>query len=175
MLYNDLLARLHRLDEDASLMSDTNTRYRVIIVGGSALILMGRLSRATHDLDAVSVPFQLYSLLAKYDMNTNAEAYINNFPYNFEDRLQPLFSGECIDYYTPSLEDMVIAKLCSVRDTDRADIDSASIREHLNWKQLDYLAHSPDEAKASALNDDRYAEFLIRYNDYKDRWKPCES
>lgn len=85
MEYNDLRERLFRLDEDADLLLEPTEHYRVIIVGGSALILMGRLSRATHDIDALSVPFQLYDLLGKYDMNTHAETYINNFPYNFED------------------------------------------------------------------------------------------
>ena len=88
-----MLERLHRPDEDASLISDINIRYCVIIVGGSALILMGRLSRATHDLDAVSVLIQLYGLLAQYDINTNAEAYINNFPYRVGNTMR--LYGKC--------------------------------------------------------------------------------
>ena len=52
MLYNDLQERLLRLDEDASLLFDTPNRYRMIIVGGRAFILLARLSRAT-DLKSV--------------------------------------------------------------------------------------------------------------------------
>lgn len=36
MLQNDLMDRLLRLDEDADLLLDTEKRYRMIIVGGSA-------------------------------------------------------------------------------------------------------------------------------------------
>lgn len=87
MLFEDLQERLLRLDEDASLLFDAPTHYRMIIVGGSALILLGRLSRATHDIDTLSAPPQLFALLSKYDINAKAEAFINNFPYNYEDRL----------------------------------------------------------------------------------------
>ena len=39
MLREDLLERLDRLDEDASLMFDGDERFHLIIVGGGALIL----------------------------------------------------------------------------------------------------------------------------------------
>lgn len=83
MILDDLRKRLERLDEDADLMIDNNDRYQMVIVGGSAFILLGKLTRATHDIDALSVPKELYSLLGKYDINTDVEAYIDNFPYNF--------------------------------------------------------------------------------------------
>ncbi len=173
MLQNDLVDRLYRLDEDADLLLDTQDRYRMIIVGGSAMILLGKLSRATHDIDVISVPQALFELLAKYDINARAEAYIFNFPYNYEDRLIPLpFNTLKIDFFTPCLEDLVIAKLCSNRDTDLADVESSNVRESLNWDFLDYLAHDENEAKASAMNDRCYEEFLVRYENYVRRWHP---
>ncbi len=87
MILDDLRKRLERLDEDTDPMIDNNDRYQMVIVGGSAFILLGKLTRATHDIDALSVPKELYSLLGKYDINTDVEAYIDNFPYNFQDRL----------------------------------------------------------------------------------------
>lgn len=176
MLENDLRDRLLRFDEDVSLLFGTDSRYRIVIVGGSALVLTGNLSRATHDIDALNVSWQLQSLLEPYDINTAAEAYINNFPYRYEDRLLPLeLPTKVIDYFTPCLEDLVISKLCSVRDTDLHDIETASVREQLNWALLEQLALSPDELKASCLNDRCYEEFLMRYYAYAERWKPCEN
>lgn len=70
MILDDLRKRLERLDEDADLMIDNNDHYQMVIVGGSAFILLGKLTRATHDIDALSVPKELYSLLGKYDINT---------------------------------------------------------------------------------------------------------
>ena len=66
MILDDLRKRLERLDEDADLMIDNNDHYQMVIVGGSAFILLGKLTRATHDIDALSVPKELYGLLGKY-------------------------------------------------------------------------------------------------------------
>ena len=32
-----------------------------------------------------------------------------------------------------------------------------------------------DELRASILNDWRYRDFYIRYQEYVERWRPCES
>ena len=173
MQSEDIRRRLERLDEDASLLLDGDETYQMLIVGGSALILLGKLSRATHDIDALTVPRELYSLLDKYDINTRVEAYIDHFPYNFQDRLQPLpFGGRKVRFYTLSLEDLVIAKLCSFRDTDRADIESPAVVAAVNWERLERLAVDEDELQASILNERRYQEFLSRYRAYVARWKP---
>ena len=159
MILDDLRKRLERLDEDADLMIDNDDRYQMVIVGGSAFILLGKLTRATHDIDALSV--------------TDVEAYIDNFPYNFQDRLQPLpFGGTKVQFYTPSLEDLVIAKLCSFRDTDKADVESEAVRNSLDWDLLEHLATDEDELRASILNDWRYRDFYIRYQEYVERWRP---
>lgn len=174
MLEQDLKDRLLRLDEDANLLFADAPWFRVLIVGGSALILLGKIARATHDIDVVSAPMALYDLFDKYDINAKAEAYINNFPYNFEDRLIPIpLATQKIDFFTPSLEDLVIAKLCSARDTDAADVTAHGVLGTLNWKLLEYLALSDNEAKASALNERCYAEFLANYRDYVARYRPC--
>ena len=65
MILDDLRKRL---DEDADLMIDNDDRYQMVIVGGSAFILLGKLTHATHDIDALSVPKELYGLLGKYDI-----------------------------------------------------------------------------------------------------------
>ena len=52
MILDDLHKRLERLDEDADLMIDNDDRYQMVIVGGSAFILLGKLTRSTHDIDA---------------------------------------------------------------------------------------------------------------------------
>lgn len=174
MMREDLLERLKRLDEDASLLFDDDRRFRMVIVGGSALILLETISRATHDIDALEVDPALWELLEKYDINTNVKAYINNFPYNFEDRLQPVpIEGQKIDFFTASLEDIVIAKLCSGRDTDSSDLVQEEVLQALDWNALDHLATAEDELKLSALNDRCYGEFKANYDEYVGRFRPC--
>ena len=122
----DLLERLARLDEEADLLFDDDRRFRMVIVGGSALILLETITRATHDIDALDVSPEIADLLEKYDINTRVGTFINNFPYNYDERLE-------------------------------------------------YLATAEDEAKASALNEFRYAEFLDSYRTYVRRWRDCEN
>ena len=79
MEYKKLVERLKRLDEDASFLYEDNSRFRLVIVGGGALILLETIDRATLDIDALSVSRELMPLLERYDINAQVAAYINNF------------------------------------------------------------------------------------------------
>lgn len=57
----------------------------------------------------------------------------------------------------------MIAKLCSFRDTDKADVENEAVRNSLDWDLLEHLATDEDELRASILNDWRYRDFYIRY------------
>lgn len=172
MEYKELIERLKRLDEDASLLYDDNNRFRLVIVGGGALILLEAIDRATLDIDALSVSRELMPLLERYDINAQVTAYINNFPYNYEDRLHKLdIESRKIDFYTTSLEDIVIAKLCSYRDTDRQDVISPEVIKALDWDLLEKLATDEDELKAN-ISDRGYSEFLYNYEEYVRRYHP---
>ena len=114
--------------------------------------------------------------MESYDINMDVQTYVNNFPYNFEDRIKPLdIDGKIIDFYTASLEDIVIAKLYSFRDKDQADITSPAVLEALDWERLHHLATAEDEAKLNAINEFRYREFLDSFCDYERRFRPCDS
>lgn len=172
MQYKDLLERLERLDEDASLLYDDDRRFRMVIVGGGALILLETISRATQDIDALNVSRELMPLLERYDVNAQVSAYINNFPYNYEDRLCRIYpESRKIDFYTASLEDIVIAKLCSYRDTDRQDIISPEVSNSVDWEILEKLALDEDELKAN-ISDRGYRDFLYNYEEYVRRFRP---
>ena len=103
----------------------------------------------------------------------SAELYLNNFPYNYEDRIKPLpIQGKKIGFFTASLEDIVIAKLFSPRDTDRQDIIKDSVIKALDWDLLDQIARSDEEVKLNALNERNYQDFLFNYEEYVRRYKP---
>lgn len=72
----ELLERLMRLDEDVNLLFDDDRRFRMVIVGGSALILLETIDRVTHDIDALDVSAEIVDLLEKYDINTRVGTFI---------------------------------------------------------------------------------------------------
>lgn len=173
MMRDDMLKRLDELDEEASLLFDSSKRFHLIIVGGGALILMEYLTRSTHDIDVIDVSVQLQDLLTSYDINSNVKTYVDNFPYNYEDRMKKLdVGGRIIDFYTASLEDIVIAKLHSYRDTDFHDVTDPAIVSGLDWDLLHELATSEDEFAGSALSRRAREEFLISFNRYEKEYRP---
>lgn len=173
MLREEVIARLKDLDEEVSLLFPHADRIQIIIVGGGALVLMEYISRSTHDIDVISASHMIQDLMAQYDINTHVMTYINNFPYNYEDRIKPVdgINGRIIDYYTASLEDIVIAKLYSHRDKDLADITTQKVLSDLDWDLLHHLATAEDEAFANALNEYRYKKFLDSYYEYERRYR----
>ena len=173
---DDILERLDRMDMEAFVTIDAPEMYKMIIVGGSGLVLLGTISRATQDIDTLEASPEIRHLLDKYDANMRVSSYICNFPYNFEDRLQKLpVGGRKIIFYAASLEDIIVAKLYSPRDTDRQDIISPEVLQHINWPRLRQLALDEDEAKANALNERAYYSFLHDYSEYERIYGPHEN
>ena len=167
MNQKDILERLDKMDMEAFVTLDTPEMYQMIVVGGSGLVLLGVLNRATNDIDALEASPGIWHLLSRYDANLRVSTYINNFPYNFEDRLKRIpVGGRKIIFYTASLEDIVIAKLYSNRDTDRQDLISDTVLKNIDWEKLRHLALDDGEAKSSALNERNYLDFLYNYREY---------
>lgn len=157
-----------RLDEDASLMFDGDDRFICIIVGGSALILLGYLTRATHDIDLLHTPRELLELLEKYDMNTNVSAHMDNFPDDYPERVHKIdLPTQKIDFYTLSLEDLVVSKLAAWRGKDEQDITSDAVLRAIDWNQL---AKSADMVRMGIISDRARGEFDLRYEEYVEKY-----
>ena len=67
--------------------------------------------------------------------------------------------------------DIVIAKLCSFRDTDRQDVISPEVLKEIDWDLLEKLATDEDELKAN-ISDRGYSEFMYNYEEYVRRFRP---
>ena len=143
---------------------DDEERFYCIIVGGSALLLLGYVNRATHDIDSIDCHHKLVGLIEKYDINMQVRAHLDYFPEDYAERINRLdLPTKKIDYYTLSLEDLVISKLLAGRSTDMFDIRSDEIIRDLDFAKLDALAEAimPD-----LLNDRIRSEFEFSYNEY---------
>lgn len=169
MKTNDLFNRLLLLDEEAALRFDTDERFYCIIVGGSALMLLGYISRATHDIDSIDCHMDLMPIIEKYDINIQVRAHLDCFPEDYSERIKKLdLPTKKIDYYTLSLEDLVISKLLAGRSTDIFDISSDDIIRDLDFDKLDELAKAimPD-----LLNDRIRSEFDYVYTEYCKKYR----
>ncbi len=169
MKTSDLCKRLLMLDEEAALRFDDEERFYCIIVGGSALMLLGYISRATHDINSIDCHHKLIGLIEKYDINRQVRAHLDCFPEDYSERIKKLdLPTKKIDYYTLSLEDLVISKLLAAISTDMFDIRSEEITRNLDFEKLDELAEAilPD-----LLNDRVRSEFEYTYNEYCQRYR----
>ena len=165
----DILYRMERLDKDIETLFHSSGRFQVVIVGGGALVLRGYLTRGTADIDILGADSRLYDFMEVYDMNGRVNAFMDNFAYNYQDRLKLVWSGKIIDYYTASLEDIVIAKLCSNRPDDLTDVEL--IADKIDWRILEQLALDDGELKLNILNERRYKDFLESYNDFERKFR----
>jgi hypothetical protein len=168
----ELEDRLREFDRAVSLLYPGRT-FRLVLVGGGAMVLLGCLARSTADLDALNVPSELVSLMAQYDINCRVTAYLDHFAYNLEDRLVPLDLGTtAVECYSASLEDVVASKLYSERDSDAQDVRRPEVLEMLDWARLAEVA---EDLRDSKMNDRRYGQFLHNYQEYRKEYRPCAS
>jgi hypothetical protein len=166
----DLRERLRGFDRAVDLLFP-GRRFRLVLVGGGALVLLGYLDRSTTDLDVLAAPAQLTELMSEYDLSGQVSAYGDHFPYDFEDRLVPLDLGTAaVACFTASLEDLVVSKLCSARDSDASDVREPSVLDALDW---DKLAVAAAGLKESAMDERRYTQFLHDYDMYVKEFGPC--
>lgn len=167
---DDIEKRLLQLDEAAALMFDDDSLFRIVIVGGSALVLLEYIVRATHDVDALQSPLCLIELMSDYDIDRRVVSYESHFPYYYEDRLVPIdIPSRKIRYFSASLEDIVIAKLHAGRLQDYEDITSDTVLADMNWSLLEQLKNEVKESTLS-INCESYKDFLTAYDNYVRGW-----
>lgn len=166
----ELLEKLLLADEEISMLYHSDEKIRVIIVGGSSFIIKGIIKRQTPDIDTMGLYRQLEPIFNKYEINSNANAYSDNLPYNYEDRLEKVeLDTKIVEYFTPSLEDMVIMKLFSSRSKDSKDVENPNVLSQIDWDKLDSLVSS-DELDYS-FDKERLNIFKHNYENYVKKYK----
>jgi hypothetical protein len=168
----ELENRLREFDRAVTLLYPGRS-FRLVLVGGGAMVLLGCLARSTADLDTLEVPRELVTLMGKYDINCRVTAYLDHFAYNLEDRLVPLNLGTtAVECCAASLEDVVASKLYSDRETDARDIRRPEVLRALDWERLAEVA---TDMQASMMNERRYEQFLHHYREYRKEHGPCDA
>ena len=172
MYKEDILNRMRLLDQHAGLEFEDGGRFHVIIVGGGALVLREYISRSTDDIDVLEATNKLYGLMEQYDMNGGVNAHIYSFPYNYEDRATVIWSGEKIDYFTASLEDIVISKICGNRDRDLEDLEK--LADNIDWELLDKLANDEEELQLISMTGRSLQDFKACYENFERIYRKCK-
>ena len=165
----ELLERLKQLDSDMALLDNSEDLYTCVIVGGSALVLMDKTYRSTHDIDSIASSEKILPLLDAYGINMNVKAYLTNFPEDYQDRMIPVdIDTAKVKFFTVSTEDLIVSKLCAGRDKDTEDIEGKEVTEHLDWDLLDRLIN---DVCYGMLNEFDENLLRMRYKDYKERFQ----
>ncbi|RGS76632.1 hypothetical protein DWX71_08920 [Ruminococcus bromii] len=99
----------------------------------------------------------------------NVNAYRINFPENYLERIVKVnIPTKKVNFYTLSLEDLVVSKLCAMRGKDIEDIENELVYNSLDWDLLDRLV---DDVCYGMLTDFDKNILLEHYKYYKERFK----
>lgn len=165
----EIINRLLQVDKDMALLDTTSDMYSCVIVGGSALVLMKKIYRSTHDIDSIDASDEIKPLLETYNINMNVNAYRINFPEDYLDRIVEVnIPTTKVKFYTVSLEDLVVSKLCGMRGKDVEDIENKLVYKDLNWDLMDELI---EEVCYGMLNDFDVNALKANYENYKERFR----
>jgi hypothetical protein len=160
---DDMKTRMLELDSLATLRFPGKT-FQCIIVGGGALLSLGLKAKGTLDVDVLVAPRQLSDLFDQFDFNTKVQSLSICFPFHYLDRIRKIEIGtKTIEFYTLSVEDLIVSKLYAYRKKDVEDLEDI-IKSGQYDKTL--LAQVVADAKASALNDRAYHEMICLYNQH---------
>lgn len=165
---DDLIKRLLQLDEDMLLIDNSDDMYTCVIVGGGALVLMNKIIRSTHDIDAINASAELQPFLESYNINMNVNAFCLNFLDGYLNRIVKVnIPTKKVNFYTLSLEDLVVSKLNSNRTKDIEDLSNKSIYENINWEILDKLI---EDTCYGMLNESDETLLRNNYDEYKEKY-----
>ena len=99
----------------------------------------------------------------------NVSAYLINFPEDYLDRIIAIdIPTTKVKFYTVSLEDLVVSKLCSLREKDIEDIRNELVYKSLNWELLSKLV---DDVCYGMLNDYDADILKENYKAYEEEFK----
>lgn len=141
-----------------------NMKFECVIVGGGALLIKNIITRGTLDVDVLEVSEEIEELFEGFDFNTRVKAVLDCFPYNYYDRLELVnLKTRSINYYTPSIEDLIVSKLYAYRGKDVDDLKKIKASKRFNQELLEKVVV---EARESAITERRYEEMVSLYETF---------
>ena len=167
---DEVLQRFSQLDDDLLALYGTSSRFELVIVGGSALMVMGLASheRFTTDIDILVASKELEQLLERYDMNTDVSTYLYKYPENWQQRKKRIpFEGQVLDVYTLSNEDLAITKMLAWREVDKKDLGDLLCNDCLELSKIEGILKDVTEVQIN-LDADEYSSLMARWAELKE-------
>ena len=165
-----IISRLEQLDNDLLSILGDKKRVELIIVGGSALMLLGLVgdARMTTDIDILEAERQVESLLERYDMNQYVSTFRFRLPEKWPERRQRIpFSGITLEVFAPSNEDLAIMKLDAYREIDQCDLREMIQNNEIDLTKLQSIIIDDTELRINYDNESDWETFLVRFNEIK--------
>ena len=120
-------------------LSERDLSFEAVIVGGSALALLGVIDRPTRDVDVIApeLPEAIAEAASAFAaemrragqplavdwLNTGPIAVADALPAGWKSRLRPIFTGSALNLHTLGKQELLLTKLFALcdRGTDLAD------------------------------------------------------
>ena len=172
-----IIYRLKQLDEDLLSIVSDGRRIELVIVGGSALLMLDLVgeTRMTTDIDVLEIERLAETMLDGYDMNQHVSTFRYRMPENWNVRRQRIpFTGMVLDVFAPSNEDLLIMKLDAFREVDQKDIREMLTNGAIILEKLEMIIHDDTELRINFTDENEWAVFLRRLSDVIDLARPQE-
>ena len=119
---NDILFNLKKLD---TVLGLEHIQMEICLIGGTACLLTGITSRSTVDYDLLNLNYSpivrnYLNFFHPYDL-VDFEA--TTIPRSYKERLKSVYKGIYLSCCIPSIEDLILSKLCRNLEKDFKDID----------------------------------------------------
>lgn len=119
---DDILFNLKKLDK---IMDMDNYSLNICLIGGTACILTGLISRATIDYDMLNLDYSpkvrnYLNFFQPYDL-VDFEA--TTIPRSYTERIKQIYKGNYLICSILGIEDIILSKLCRDLEKDFKDID----------------------------------------------------
>lgn len=127
-------------DERLKQELNSDEKIELILVGGSALLIKGIISRATLDIDTYLINDKnIRNILNEYNINDDA-GRVMTICSDFEKRLEKInLPLEKINLYILSDYDLIISKIGSQRPKDFEDISNPKLLKKIDFDKLEDL------------------------------------
>ncbi len=172
---NEIINKLKNFARDLKV-----DKLDIVVIGGSALIITGKIDRHTHDVDSfikqdnkfvTYEQLQLNDLAWEYTLNSHAEAFGINLFLEFEDQFKLIedIKEREIKFYTPSIEFIIFTKIYAGMDRTRDWNDIMFVKDDLkqiNFSRLQYFIESWEDKFATKKEVDKFSKHYDEWLEY---------